>query len=287
MEYTNPEALVSTEWLAEHLDAPDVRVVDASWYLPTDERDPAAEYAVQHIPGAVRFDIDEIADTDSPLPHMLPSPEKFSSRMRKLGLGDGNRIVVYDGGVMMAASRAWWMLRLFGHDDVAVLDGGMNKWLAEGRTVADLPTPPRERHFTARQNSTMVRSVDQVVTNLASRGEQVVDARARARYEGSAPEPRAGLRSGHIPGSVCLPFVELLNEDKTMKSADAVAEAFKTAGLDLKQPIIASCGSGVSASFLALALHLIGHRRTSVYDGSWSEWGGREDLPIETGPART
>lgn len=282
MDYINPEALVSTDWLATHLSAPDVRVVDASWYLPTDNRDPAAEYAERHIEGAVRFDIDEIADTDDPLPHMLPSPEKFSSRMRKLGLGDGNRIVVYDGGMMMAASRAWWMLHLFGHDDVAVLDGGINKWLAEGRPVADLPAPPHERHFTARLDTTKVRDVDQMAANLQSQRDQVVDARARARFEGTAPEPREGLRSGHIPGSVCLPYNELLGDDNTMKSADELSQAFEEAGLNLHKPIVATCGSGVSAAFLALALHLIGHRRTAVYDGSWSEWGGRDDLPIET-----
>jgi thiosulfate/3-mercaptopyruvate sulfurtransferase len=282
MDYTNPDALISTDWLADHLDAPDVRVVDASWYLPSDNRDPAAEFAERHIRGAVRFDIDEIADTDSPLPHMLPSSEKFASRMRKLGLGDGNRIVVYDGGMMMAASRAWWMLRLFGHDDVAVLDGGMGKWLAEGRPLADLPTPPRERHFTARINTTRVRNVDQMSANLKSGAEQVVDARSRARFDGVAAEPRAGLRSGHIPGSVCLPFNELLTGDKTMKPAAELSQAFEAAGLNLRQPIVATCGSGISASFLALALHLIGHQRTAVYDGSWSEWGGREDLPIET-----
>jgi len=282
MDYANPQALVSTDWLAEHIDAPDVRLVDASWYMPADKRDPAAEYAERHIKGAVRFDIDEIADTDDPLPHMLPSPEKFASRMRKLGLGDGSRIVVYDGGMMMAASRAWWMLGLFGHDDVAVLDGGINKWVDEGRAVADLPSPPRERHFTARMNSTKVRYVDQMLANVTSGAEQVVDARSRARFEGTVAEPRAGLRSGHIPASLCLPFNELLTEQKTMKSADQLAQAFSNAGLDLKKPIVASCGSGVSASFLALALYLLGHRRTAVYDGSWSEWGGREDLPIET-----
>jgi len=282
MAYTNPEALVSTEWLAEHLNAPDVRVVDASWYMPAEKRDPASEFAERHIPGAVYFDIDEIADTDNPLPHMLPSIEKFASRMRKLGLGDGNRIVIYDGGMMMAASRAWWMLRLFGHDDVAVLDGGMTKWAAEGRKVGDLPTPPRERHFTARQDTTKVRNVEQMIANLDSAADQVVDARSRARFDATAPEPREGLRGGHIPGSVCLPFNLLLTEDKTMKAAEDISAAFTGAGLDLKKPIVATCGSGVSASFLALALHLIGHRRTAVYDGSWTEWGGREDLPAET-----
>ena len=281
MDYVNPQSLVSTEWLAEHLEAPDVRVVDASWYLPADNRDPVAEYNEGHIPGAVRFDIDEIADTDSDLPHMMPSPEKFSSRMRKLGIGDGNRVVVYDGGMMMSAARAWWMLKTFGHDDVAILNGGINKWKAEGRPLEDLPPVPRERHFTARLNTTMIRYVDQMLANIESAEEQVVDARAQARFDGVAPEPREGMRSGHIPGSVCVPFIEVLDDDKTMMPAADIKAAFEAAGLDLKKPIVATCGSGVSASVLVFSLHLIGQRQNAVYDGSWSEWGGRDDLPIE------
>ena len=281
MDYTNPQSLVSTDWLASHILAPDVRVVDASWYLPADNRDPVAEYDEAHIPGAVRFDINEIADTDSDLPHMMPSPEKFSSRMRKLGIGDGNRVVIYDGGSMMAAARAWWMLRTFGHDDVAILDGGFNKWKAEGRALEDLPPTPRERHFTARLNSTMIRYVDQMLANIDSKKEQVVDARAQARFDGVAPEPRAGMRSGHIPGSVCVPFIEVIDDNKTMLPATDIKQAFDSAGLDLKKPIVATCGSGVSASMLVFALHLIGQRQNAVYDGSWSEWGGRDDLPIE------
>ena len=281
MDYVNPQSLVSTDWLAEHINAPDVRVVDASWYMPAENRDPAAEYDAEHIPGAVRFDIDEIADTDSDLPHMMPSPEKFSSRMRKAGIGDGNRVVVYDGGMMMAAARAWWMLRTFGHDDVAILDGGINKWKAEGRPLEDLPPTPRERHFTARLNSTMIRYADQMLANIDSQKEQVVDARAQARFDGIAPEPRAGLRGGHIPGSVCVPFIDVIDDDKTMLPAADIKEAFTSAGLDLKKPIVATCGSGVSAAMLVFAMHLIGQRQNAVYDGSWTEWGGREDLPIE------
>ncbi|MBT3789123.1 MAG: 3-mercaptopyruvate sulfurtransferase [Alphaproteobacteria bacterium] len=281
MDYVNPQSLVSTDWLAEHINAPDVRVVDASWYMPAENRDPAAEYDAEHIPGAVRFDIDEIADTDSDLPHMMPSPEKFSSRMRKAGIGDGNRVVVYDGGMMMAAARAWWMLRTFGHDDVAILDGGFNKWKAEGRPLEDMPPTPRERHFTARLNSTMIRYADQMLANIDSQKEQVVDARAQARFDGIAPEPRAGLRGGHIPGSVCVPFIDVIDDDKTMLPAADIKEAFTSAGLDLKKPIVATCGSGVSAAMLVFAMHLIGQRQNAVYDGSWTEWGGREDLPIE------
>ena len=281
MDYVNPQSLVSTDWLAEHINAPDVRVVDASWYMPAENRIPAEEYQAEHIPGAVFFDIDEIADTDSDLPHMMPSPEKFSSRVRKLGIGDGNRVVVYDGGMMMSACRVWWMLRTFGHEDVAILDGGINKWKAEGRPLEDLPPVPRERHFTARLNTTMIRYVDQMLANIDSKKDQVVDARAQARFDGVAPEPREGLRGGHIPGSVCVPFIDIISEDKTMLPAADLKQAFESAGLELKKSIVATCGSGVSAALLVFALHLIGQRQHAGYDGSWTEWGGREDLPIE------
>jgi thiosulfate/3-mercaptopyruvate sulfurtransferase len=284
MSYANPDALVSTAWLAEHLAAPDVHVVDASWYLPAMNRDPKAEYAEAHIPGAVYFDIDEIADTDNPLPHMLPSPEKFSSRVRKLGLGDGVRIVVYDGMGLFSAARVWWMFRYFGHEDVAVLDGGLPKWQAEGRPVESLSPMPRDRHFTARVNGLLVRDFDQVKANIGSGREQVLDARSAGRYAGSEPEPRAGLRGGRIPGSLNLPFNELVDpETGTMKPADALRQAYEAAGVDFNRPVITSCGSGVTASALTLGLYLLGHRDVSVYDGSWSEWGGRDDAPIETG----
>jgi thiosulfate/3-mercaptopyruvate sulfurtransferase len=284
--YANPEALVSTAWLAERLTAPDVRIVDASWYLPQLKRDAKAEYRAAHIPGAVFFDIDEIADTANPLPHMLPSPEKFTSRMRKLGLGDGSRIVVYDGsGVNSSAPRAWWMFRVFGHRDVAVLDGGFRKWQAEGRPIEDLPPVPRERHFTARFDRTLVRDIDQMQANLAAGREQVVDARARGRFLGSEPEPRPGLRGGHIPGSRNLPFQELVDADGTMLNAATLRKRVAEAGIDMSRPVVASCGSGVTACVLALSLHLLGHREVAVYDGSWAEWGSRTDTPIETSGA--
>ena len=283
----NSDALVGTAWLADHLDSPDVRVVDGSWYLPTEGRDPRADFDARHIPGAVFFDIDEIADEISALPHMLPSPEKFSSRVRKLGLGDGVRIVVYDGGNMMAAARVWWTFRVFGHNDIVVLDGGLAKWLAEGRPVTDEPTTPKERHFTARQNSFLVRDLEQVLANIASRREQLVDARGAGRFAGDEPEIRPGLRSGHIPGSTNLPYASLLDaEDHTLVDAGRIAAAFEAIGVDPAKPVIATCGSGISASFLALALHLIGSKRVAVYDGSWTEWGGRDDTPVDTGPAR-
>lgn len=285
MDYANKESLVSTDWLAAHLQAPDVRVVDGSWYLPPLKRDPKAEYAAQHIPGAVFFDIDEIADTACPLPHMLPSAEKFASRVRKLGLGDGNRIVVYDGGNMASAARVWWTFRVFGHKDVAVLNGGFRKWLAEGRPVeADKPLP-RERHFTARLDHALVRDLDQVRRNVGNPREQVLDARSAGRFEGTEAEPRVGLRGGHIPGSLNLPVNLLVGPDGTMKPADELRRLFKAAGIDMARPVVTSCGSGITASLLALGLHLLGHKDVAVYDGSWTEWGGRADTPVETGAA--
>ncbi|MCC3304911.1 3-mercaptopyruvate sulfurtransferase [Sneathiella sp. HT1-7] len=284
MSYVNSSSLVSTEWLTEHAAAPDVRIVDASWHMPATGRNPRAEYDAEHIPGAVFFDIDEIADTDNPLPHMVPSPEKFSSRMRKLGLGDGNRIVVYDTIGNVSAARAWWLLRLFGHQDVAILDGGLPKWKAEGRPVDDMPVKPAERHFTSRINSFLLREKDQVARNINQGREQVLDARSAGRFEGTEPEPREGLRSGHIPGAKNLPFTNLLKDgDGTFRPAAELSASFESAGVDLKKPVITSCGSGITACVLAFGLHLLGHQRVAVFDGSWTEWALDEELPVETG----
>jgi len=283
MDYQNPEALVSTEWLAEHLNAPDVRVVDATYYLPHDERDAAEEYAFRHIPGAVFFDIDDICASDTELPHMLPSPEKFSSKVRKLGLGDGNRIVVYDGsGGFMAACRVWWMFRVFGHEDVAVLNGGLPKWSKEGRPLDDDEVIVQERHFTARMDHILVKSYEQMMANLENHRFQVIDARSEGRFAGIDHEPRPTEKRGHIPGSLNLPFVNLLNPKNnfTFKSADELVAAFEGAGVDLAQPVATSCGSGVTASVTAFALYLLGHEEVPVYDGSWAEWGDHPDTPV-------
>jgi len=283
MPYANPTSLVSTEWLSQHLSAPDIRIVDASWYLPNENRDPKAEFKQCHIPGAVFFDIDEISDSDTDLPHMIPSPEKFSSKMRKLGLGDGNRIVVYDGSGIRSAARAWWMIRLFGHEDVAILDGGLVKWQEEGRAISDIPTPPKERHFTSRINNLMVKDKDQVRRNIETEKNQVLDARSKGRFEGSEPEPRAGLRAGRIPGSLNLPFNQLFNENGTLQSNDGLTQLYSTAGIEKSSPVITSCGSGITACVLAFGLHMIGHRQVAVYDGSWTEWGLDTDMPLSSG----
>ena len=287
MTALDSEALVSTAWLAEHLEAPDVRVVDASYYLPHEGLGPRAEYEAHHIPGAVFFDIDEIADADSPLPHMRPSAEKFSSRVRKLGLGDGVRIVVYDQRGIWSAPRVWWTFRVFGHDDVAVLDGGLPKWLNEGRPEEEGPVQASERHFTARTNTLMVRDKAQMLANLESRREQVLDARPRGRWEGVDPETWPGRRGGRIPASLVLPFAELLDPTaQTMLPPEALKARFLAAGVDLSRPVVTACGSGITAAVLALGLHVLG-RQSALYDGSWAEWGLPGDTPVETGSAGT
>ena len=282
MSYVNPQSLVSTEWLAAHLDQPDLRIVDATYFLPHLNRNAKAEYLQQHIPGAIFFDIDEIADTTSTLPHMLPPPEKFASRVRRLGIGDGNRIVVYDALGLMSAARVWWMFRIFGAREVAILDGGLPKWLAEGRPVEDGETRLQERHFTARLDNTQVRNKDQVRRNIESKREQVLDARTAGRFHAKEPELWPGRRSGHIPGSHNLPYGQLLNADMTFKDAASIRQLYEQSGIDLKKPVVTSCGSGITAGVLAFGLHLIGHRDVAVYDGSWAEWGLPGDTPIET-----
>lgn len=280
--YANPQSLVSTEWLRANLRQPDLRIVDATYYLPMQGGDARAEYLKQHIPGALFFDIDDIADTTSALPHMLPAPEKFASRIRKLGIGDGNRIVVYDAQGMMSAARVWWMFRIFGAREVAILDGGLPKWLNEGGPVEDgQPVQPQERHFTARLDNTQVRQKEQLLRNLNTKREQVLDARGAGRFNATEPEIWPGRRSGHIPGSKNLPYTQLLNSDMTFKPAADLRNLYQEAGIDLARPVVTSCGSGITACVLAFGLHLIGHRDVAVYDGSWAEWGLPGDTPVE------
>lgn len=282
MPNSDPRTVVSTSWLAERLEAPDIRILDASWYLPKDGRDAKGEYRLAHIPGAIFFDLDELSDAASPLPHMLPDPVRFASRMRKMGVGDGHRVIFYDGAGLFSAPRAWWMLRAMGHRDVAVLDGGLPKWIAEGRPVDDLPAMPRERHFTPRPNNALVRNAAQMRANLERQTEQVVDARSRGRFTGVEPEPRPGLRGGHIPGSRNVPYADVIAPDGTLKQPDALREVFAQAGVDLQKPVVTTCGSGVSAAILTLALARLGIEHSALYDGSWAEWGADPALPMAT-----
>ena len=281
----NPKTLVSTDWLAQHLKDPDLRLLDASWYLPDAGRDPKADYNQAHIPGARFFDIDDVSDGRSDLPHMVPPIEKFMSRVRAMGVGDGHQIVVYDGSGLFSAARVWWLFRLMGQNNIAVLDGGLPKWIAEGREVEDLAPVIRDRHMTVRFQNQMVRDVTQVSSASKLGTSQIVDARAAARFRGEEPEPREGLRLGHIPNSRNVPFTDLLNDDKTMKTPDQTRAIFESAGVDLKKPIITTCGSGVTAAVLGLALERIGHDMWSLYDGSWTEWGMFPTVPVATGEA--
>lgn len=286
MPYAHPESLVSTEWLAGRLNDPDVRVLDATYHLPTAKRDPRAEYLAQHIPGAGFFDVDGIADDATDLPHMIPAPAVFEAEMRALGISKGTRVVVYDSYGWQSAARAWWSLRLFGHDAVALLDGGLPKWLAEGRPVQAGPVAPKPGDFVAKFRPELLRSKAQMVANVASKAEQVLDARAAGRFEGTAPEPRPGLRGGHIPGSRNLPMGDLVDPaTKRLKSAEDLAKLYKDAGIDATKPVATTCGSGVTACGLAFGLHLIGADKVAVYDGSWSEWGLPDGPPIATGKA--
>ena len=278
----DPKTLVSTKWLVEHLRSPDVRIFDASYILGDDSRDARAEYEACHIPGARFFDIDDVADHRSDLPHMAPPIEKFMSRMRSLGVGDGHQVVVYDSAGLFSAARVWWLFRLMGKTDIAVLDGGLPKWIAEGHPVEDMAPIIRDRHMTVSRQAHLVKDVTQVAAASKLGDYVIVDARSADRFHGREAETREGLRSGHIPNSKNVHYASLLNEDSTLKDNAKLTAIFAAAGVDLTKPVIASCGSGVTANIVTLALTRIGHTNHSIYDGSWSEWGMPSDLKIET-----
>lgn len=287
MSISLPGSLVTTEWLAAHLDQPDLVILDGSFKLPGATPVAADDFAARHIPGARFFDIDKIADHETPLPHMLPSPDAFERYAADLGISNDSIVVVYDTPGLMSAGRVWWTLRTFGHDKVAVLNGGLRKWQAEGWPVTDEIVPFTKGVFQARFNPAAVRSKTQVLDNITSRAEQIIDARSAARFTADEKEARPGLRSGHIPGSLNLPFNALTNpETGELLDAASIAKAFEKAGLDLSEPVIASCGSGVTAAALAFGLHLTGKNDVAIYDGAWTEWGQPGDTPVETGEGK-
>ena len=276
------DSLVTTHWLADHLGQPDLIVVDSSWHMPSTGRSGRGEYLQAHIPGARFLDIDAVADRSNPAPHMLPKAGEFARAMERLGIGSDDRIVVYDNSTTRNAARGWFMLRHFGARNVAILDGGFQKWLAEGRATEAGEPEPRRARFEARENRAQVVTKQDILAGL---GEALIDARGKGRFEGSEPDPRPGIEPGHIPGARNLPFASLYNEDGTFKSKDELKRLFAEAGADPAKPFVASCGSGVTANSIIFAAHLLGNEATKLYDGSWSEWGADPSTPKATGPA--
>ncbi|MDS9946537.1 MAG: 3-mercaptopyruvate sulfurtransferase [Planktomarina sp.] len=283
MAYDDPKTIVSTKWLKAHFKDPELRILDGSWHMPSEERNSAQEFIEGHIPTARFFDIDDISDHRSNLPHMAPPIEKFMSRVRMLGVGDGHQIVVYDSKGIFSAARVWWLFRLMGHDDIAVLDGGLPKWVADGYPLETSAPIIRDRHMTVQHQPQMVRDVTQVAHAAKLQDHEIIDARAAARFRGDVEEPRKGLRAGHIPGSKNLPFTQVLNADHTLKSTAELVEVFRIAGINLEKPAVTTCGSGITAAVLSLALELMGKTDHALYDGSWTEWGQFPTLNVATG----
>lgn len=282
MDYVNPSAIVETSWLADHLNDPHIVILDASWHLPTVDRNALGEYREGHIPGAHFFDIDAVSDQTSNLPHMLPREDDFSAYVSALGIDNQSQVIVYDSYGLFSAARAWWMFRAFGHDKVSVLNGGLVKWQREDRPVTGHIPSPDHKSFKAVLRPELVQSIDDVKASVRTGDRNILDARSVARFHGNAPEPREGIRSGHIPGSKCLPFDQLLHpQEKTLLSASDIRDLVRQTGMDDDRAVTCTCGTGVTACALALGLHLIGKDDVAVYDGSWTEWGGRDDTTIE------
>ena len=283
MGYKNPDALVTTDWFAANISASNLSIIDASFYLPAARRDPKKEFYNCHIPGATFFDINEIADTNTDLPHMLPTADEFSKHAGSLGISNAHHVICYDSsGGPMAAMRVWWTFRVFGHDRVSVLSGGLPKWQKEGHPTSSTPRDITEQQFTAKHDQNLVKTIEQILENIENQHFQMVDARSEGRYNGTEAEPRVGLRQGHIPGAISLPFERLLDTENfmTMRSADEITSVILGSGINPEKPLISSCGSGVTAAPLVMALYLIGHTQASIYDGSWTEWAARPDTPI-------
>jgi thiosulfate/3-mercaptopyruvate sulfurtransferase len=277
------EPLVSTAWLADELGKPDLVVFDATKYLPNENRDGQAEFLTAHIPGARFFDIDVVADQDTDLPHMVPTPGRFAKLMGEMGVGNTSRVVFYDQKGLASAARGWWLMGLFGHDQTAVLDGGLPKWQAEGRQIeAGPPAAPAPAQFRPDFRAARLRGIGDVLRDVGSAETLILDARAAGRFTAAIPEPRAGMRSGHMPGAANVPYTELLNPDQTLRTPAELRARFATAGVDGKKLVVTSCGSGVTAAILTLGLRLAGLPQGALYDGSWTEWGGRPDTPIES-----
>ena len=277
--------LVSTQWLAEHLGEPGLAIIDATSHSLDPSRDARAEFAVGHIPGARFLELDSLKDADSPVPAALPTAEQFAARMQAIGVGDGDRVVLYDDSAVKTSSRAWFMFRMHGVREVAILDGGLGKWRAEGRALEGGAAPVAEGSFTPSRGPGAVRSKTEMLANFVNGGEQVLDARGAGRFTGEEPEPRAGMASGHIPGALNLPFGRVLRPDGTFRDAGGLRAAFAEAGIDLERPVVTTCGSGVTAAVLLFALHLLGKDDVALYDGSWSEWGADPATPKATGSA--